>query len=145
MHCKHCGNQIENDSKFCSFCGGKISTIGQAIPTKQPWTQDQPEAILTPTYEKSIPEKFANAFLVIAIIEFGFGLFWNILHEIYRNGNSDIYTKMDVVSKPLSIINSVITVFLCFLFSKKMVHKTLILIISVFILGWGIYVNYLRA
>lgn len=145
MHCKHCGNQIENDSKFCSFCGGKIDPIGQTIPTQQPLTQVQPETILTPTYEKSIPEKFANAFLVIAIIDFGFRLFWNILQEIALNGNSDIYTKMEVVTTPLWIINTVITSFLCFLYSKKKEHKTVILIIGVVILGWGIYTNYLRA
>jgi hypothetical protein len=145
MHCKHCGNQIENDSKFCSFCGGKIDPIGQTIPTQQPLTQVQPETILTPTYEKSIPEQFANAFLVIAIIDFGFRLFWNILQEIARNGNSDIYTKMEVVTTPLWIINTVITSFLCFLYSKKKEHKTVILIIGVVILGWGIYANYLRA
>lgn len=145
MHCKHCGNQIENDSKFCSFCGGKIDPIGQTIPTQQPLTQVQPETIFTPTYEKSIPEKFANAFLVIAIIDFGFRLFWNIIKEIARNGNSDIYTKMEVVTTPLWIINTVITAFLCFLYSKKKEHKTVILIIGVVILGWGIYANYLRA
>lgn len=144
MHCKHCGNQIENDSKFCSFCGGKIDPIGQTIPTQQPLTQVQPETILTPKYEKNIPEKFANAFLVIAIIDFGFRLFWNIINEIDRNGNSEIYSTMEIVTTPLWILNTVITAFLCFLYSKKKKHKTVILIIGVVLLGWGIYANYIR-
>lgn len=24
MHCKHCGSQIHNDSKYCSYCGGQV-------------------------------------------------------------------------------------------------------------------------
>ena len=35
MHCKHCGNQIENDSKFCSFCGGKVESIVQTSSSQQ--------------------------------------------------------------------------------------------------------------
>ncbi len=44
MHCKHCGNQIENDSKFCSFCGGKIEFIEPQQAVTQP-TQ-KPESLL---------------------------------------------------------------------------------------------------
>jgi uncharacterized protein (TIGR02145 family) len=35
MHCKECGNQIENYSKFCSFCGAKQELIGQIYQTQQ--------------------------------------------------------------------------------------------------------------
>lgn len=31
MHCKHCGEEIEKDSKFCSFCGGNIIYIEKII------------------------------------------------------------------------------------------------------------------
>ena len=34
MHCKHCGNQIDNDSKFCIYCGGKnlpLNTMVQEL------------------------------------------------------------------------------------------------------------------
>lgn len=32
MYCSHCGNQIKNDSKFCPYCGGSLSSsdIGSA-------------------------------------------------------------------------------------------------------------------
>jgi|JI6StandDraft_1071083.scaffolds.fasta_scaffold102664_1 hypothetical protein len=29
MYCKTCGNQIDNDSKFCSFCGSKQSDVNK--------------------------------------------------------------------------------------------------------------------
>ena len=27
MYCKHCGNKIADDSKFCQYCGGKIDNV----------------------------------------------------------------------------------------------------------------------
>jgi len=39
MYCKHCGNQIENVSKFCSFCGAKQELIGQVPQTQQSFSQ----------------------------------------------------------------------------------------------------------
>lgn len=39
MYCKHCKNQIENDSKFCSFCGAKQELIGQVLQTQQSFSQ----------------------------------------------------------------------------------------------------------
>jgi uncharacterized RDD family membrane protein YckC len=36
MHCKHCGNKIDEDSRFCSFCGGQVVPIGKTIPTDLP-------------------------------------------------------------------------------------------------------------
>ena len=39
MYCKHCGNQIENDSKFCSFCGEKLELIVQTPQTQQIFSQ----------------------------------------------------------------------------------------------------------
>ena len=35
MHCKHCGKKIEDDSKFCSFCGGKTLSIEENIENVQ--------------------------------------------------------------------------------------------------------------
>ena len=39
MYCKHCGNQIENDSKFCSFCGEKLELLGQISQTLQSFSE----------------------------------------------------------------------------------------------------------
>lgn len=38
MHCKHCGSKIDNDSKFCQSCGGRVEPIEQPMSTEQPVT-----------------------------------------------------------------------------------------------------------
>ena len=146
MHCKHCGNQIENDSKFCSFCGGKIDPIGQVITTPQPSIKVQAEPISTPLYEKSLSDKFVNAFLVIGLTHFGFILFWGILREIAlsKDDGYKIYEQLEPVTTPLSIINSSLTLFFCFLYTKKKEHKTLFLILAICALAWDIYNRYIR-
>ncbi len=146
MHCKHCGNQIENDSKFCSFCGGKIDPIGQTIITNQPVTQVQTETISAPPYEKVISEKFVNAFLVIALADFGFSLFWIVFRIIATTveGGFKIYDQLEPIIKPLQIIESIIVLLLCFLYTKKKEHKTLILILAFCVLAWNIYVTYIK-
>ena len=40
MHCKHCGKQIANDSKFCSFCGGNVESIESLDHPKQETKQN---------------------------------------------------------------------------------------------------------
>lgn len=145
MHCKHCGNQIENDSKFCSFCGGKVEPIGQTFQQpQQPLTQVQPEPILLPQSEKSIVEKITNAFLIIGLVDFGFSLFWIILNLIAFKGNGyEIYSQIEPIIKPLRIINSIVILFLCFLYTKKREHKTLLLIFAACLLALVIYDSYL--
>jgi len=32
MYCRHCGKKIEDDSRFCGFCGTAVLPIGQAAP-----------------------------------------------------------------------------------------------------------------
>lgn len=146
MHCKHCGNQIENDSKFCSFCGGKIDPIRQTIPIQQPLTQIQTEPVITHPNEKSTADKFANAFLVIGLADFGFNLFWTILSIIARlkENGYEIYSQLEPVTKPIGIINSVAVLFLCFLYTKKREHKTLFLILAGCLLAWRIYEQYIK-
>ncbi len=147
MHCKHCGNQIENDSKFCSFCGGKIEPIGQTITTQQPLTQVQLETISTPLNEKSTSDDFTNALLVIGLTDFGFALFWTVLRIITLTTDNGyrINRQLEPVTTLLSIIHACIALFLCFLYTKKKEHKTLFLILTICLLAWYIYDNYLRS
>ena len=89
MHCKHCGNQIENDSKFCSFCGGKINPIDQSISTQQ---QINTESFNKPVIETSKDniQNQANSDigLIIAFaVMVGLRLFWYI-YDLITNGKS---------------------------------------------------------
>lgn len=144
MHCKHCGNQIENDSKFCSFCGGKTEPIEQLVEKQQPLTQTHSPSGFTTNLEKTKSEKFTNAFLIIALVNFGFHLFWNIIQEVANRGDDEIFTRLEIILKPISIINLISVILLCILFTKKKEHKTILLIIGILLLGWGIYINYFR-
>lgn len=148
MHCKHCGNQIENDSKFCSYCGGRLAPIGQQLsPT--PITQNL-TSVQTDTFASSIQQtgssSFINAFLYIALTDFGFSFFWIILQIIARNKEDGykIYEQLEPLTKPLGIINSIVILFLCFLYTKKKEHKTLFLILGICILAWRIYDTYIK-
>lgn len=65
MHCKHCGEKIEKDSKFCSFCGGKITHTEKII---------EPEKTENET-SKIIPEDKKNGNLNSFLIWVGFNTF----------------------------------------------------------------------
>lgn len=144
MHCKHCGTQIENDSKFCSVCGGKIEPIELRIEIQQPANQIHSAPNFTPNSEKTTIEKFANAFLIIGIIDFSFFLFWEVLNKISKDLEPTTYSKLEVVLKPIWLVNICITIILCSLFAKKKEHKSILLILGILMLGWSIYVQYFR-
>ncbi|WP_242653609.1 hypothetical protein [Flavobacterium psychrophilum] len=111
---------------------------------QKPLNQILSTSNITTNFEEPKSEKFTNAFLIIALINFGFILFWNIINQISNKGDNDIYTKMEIILKPLDILNLISITFLCLLFTKKKEHKTILLLIGILLLGWGIYVNYFR-
>lgn len=58
MYCKHCGNQIDDDSLFCNKCGGEQKTVApQPKKVKETPTEEKPKTIdksqITP---RSCPE-----------------------------------------------------------------------------------------
>lgn len=144
MHCKHCGNQIENDSKFCSFCGGKTEPIEQRVEVQQPLNQNVLTSNFTPNSEKTKTEKFTNAFLIIGIIDFTFYFFWEAYWKIVTDLEASTISKLEIILKPIWIINICITIFLCVFFAKKKEHKSILLIIGVLLLGWSIYGQYFK-
>ncbi len=76
MHCKHCGNQIENDSIFCSFCGNKVNNTEQLNPT-------QNEFILKPNTEEKSIEKVKVIFGInLSKKILGIYLLWFLFHLI---------------------------------------------------------------
>lgn len=36
MYCKHCGKKLDNDSKFCQFCGIELKNITES----DPWAEE---------------------------------------------------------------------------------------------------------
>ena len=35
MYCSHCGKELEEGAKFCSYCGEKVGSYSGTFPTKQ--------------------------------------------------------------------------------------------------------------
>src|SRR6185369_8360464 len=50
MHCKHCGKSIDDDSKFCRFCGWVQITSPNVTPATTP-----PAALVEPAHSESDP------------------------------------------------------------------------------------------
>lgn len=61
MYCKHCGKEIENNSKFCQFCGKENDTISIASKDKETcWTCDYCEREFNTKKESDEHEKFCQ-------------------------------------------------------------------------------------
>jgi hypothetical protein len=144
MHCKHCGLQIDDDSKFCTSCGGKVG-VSDGISQSQQFStpiknQTNHLTIDEPKYDFN---KISSAFLVIALVDFGYNLLWTII-SLYARFTEDygVYEKVSPVTKPLVIINTGIVLFLCFLFTKNKGHKTFFLILAICNIIYSIYETY---
>lgn len=140
MHCRHCGNQIENDSKFCSFCGGKIDPIGQTIPTQQPLTQVQNENVLKqsekPSYQSSSND---NGYLIAGIYFFTIQLIWVLFSKFV-----DSWYEYRYVTASINIVFMGMPILFA-LYAKKKEHKTILLIVGLILIGWTVYENFIKS
>ncbi|WP_276979158.1 zinc ribbon domain-containing protein [Flavobacterium filum] len=147
MHCKHCGNQIENDSKFCSFCGGKIEPIGQSIPIQQPISN---EPLNNPVTERprNNSQNHANSdkgLLVAFAVMVGLRLFWFVSDLLNKDKSySDLETYINFVIKPTYVVFWSVPLILA-LFSKRKEQRIILLVISLVIIGWTIYENFIKS
>lgn len=147
MHCKHCGNQIENDSKFCSFCGGKIEPISQSIPIQQ-YTSNEPSNIPVTESPHINTQNLANSdkgLLVAFAVMVGLRLFWFVSDLINKDKSySDLETYINYVIKPSYIVFWSVPLILA-LFSKRKEQRIILLVISLAIIGWTIYENFIKS
>jgi hypothetical protein len=147
MHCKHCGNPIENDSKFCSFCGGKIEQIGQSIPihhlpTNKPIIKPTIETVNYKTQNQANSDK---GLLVAFAVMVGLRLFYIISDFINKDkAYADLEAYINFVIKPSYIVFWSVPLILA-LFSKRKVQRITLLIISLTIIGWTIYENFIKS
>lgn len=140
MHCKHCGNQIENDSKFCSFCGGKIDPIGQTIPTQQPVTQVQNENVFTQS-ERPIHQSSSNdnGYLIAGIYFFTIQLIWVLFSKFV-----DSWYEYRYVTASINIVFMGMPILFA-IYTKKKDHKTILLIVGLILIGWTVYENFIKS
>lgn len=141
MHCKHCGNQIENDSKFCTFCGGKIEPIGQSIPAQQP-TSNKPfnnPVTETPHINTQNLVNSDKGLLVAFTVMVGIRLFWEV-YKLISKGKyySDLEYYIYYAIRASYIVFWSVPLILA-LFSKRKEQRIILLVISLAVLGWTIY------
>jgi sulfatase modifying factor 1 len=67
MFCKNCGNKIDDDSRFCSFCGSKINSIIQNQEAVAPKEEVKQNPVIQPKQQKQSitpkPEIIQNPFI----------------------------------------------------------------------------------
>lgn len=137
MHCKHCGNQIENDSKFCSFCGGKVEPAG----IQQTINQQEPKQGSNNFQNEATPSSSSQddkGYLIGGLVIFGVYLFWVLLWtRLIDNGYAYYYFDKvrDLILSGIPILFSIYT--------RKKEHKVILLIIGLLLVFWSIYQNFI--
>jgi len=137
MHCKHCGNQIDNDSKFCIYCGGKTLPINpceqgiqlqkQNINTENIETViNAPKKINSKNQDKGI--LFSYCILVCIPI-----LFMLIAWNIKDLSGSKQESISDFVLAPLAVLFCSVPLILG-LYSKRKKQKLILSIIGAVII-----------
>ncbi len=140
MHCKHCGNKIDNDSKFCSFCGGKVESIVQTSSSQQNSTNQ------SDNFGNEIIQNQVNnekGLLLAFSVLVGSKLLWMVSDFINKTKTyEEVESYNNFILKPSFIIFWSVPLILAY-FIKRNEIKTILLIISLVILGVAIYDNFI--
>jgi hypothetical protein len=63
MYCRHCGKQVEEDSKFCRLCGGALAAAAEPVKPVQNITvkkQDDENPIGEEPFVEITPEEYRH-------------------------------------------------------------------------------------
>jgi len=80
MFCPNCGQKIDDDSKFCAYCGKSISAIPDSISEPTSYSEPASHPELTPNTEiqdlrnLEMARREANKTIIIGLIWFGIGM-----------------------------------------------------------------------
>ena len=131
MYCRHCGTQIDNDSKFCSSCGKsnqadvvpEIKTQGQPIQQNVSYPQNRPAQ----------DEKQDLGLVLIAL----FSIFHLIVWQMVTKLNENWYDNKVLVHTLEFLF--VIQWIIMFVFAKKISSRIIIAISGLAIIAFNIY------
>lgn len=97
MYCRHCGNEIEDDSRFCPYCGREVRTVaGTEEATVSTNVPNEQEAEQTPpprkTKRKGVKKLVLAASIVLGLATLGVGIsaFANNAKENKKTNNKTI-------------------------------------------------------
>lgn len=146
MFCKSCGNQIDNDSSFCSYCGVKQSDINK-FPSDNSFTTENSKTFrfrnlkeaLNPNYQNQTQPKYdltyekengATVFGIILLII----SFILVIVAPFKFENENSYDQFTVFISISSLVLRIIIVVFVINISKRQNRKPL---------GWAVLAFFL--
>jgi hypothetical protein len=145
MYCKYCGKTIEDNSRFCSFCGGNQHLLRQTFSSENPSTRELEKS--TQNYRKSntIGLNHPDTGIIIAFyLLVGFRLFWFISDLVNKDKTYDeLKDYNNFIMKPTFVFFWSIPLIMA-IYAKNKDHKLIMLIVSVILIGWTIYLEFIK-
>lgn len=79
MYCRHCGNEIEDDSRFCPYCGEEVKVVGgkeESISSTNVPNEEEAEQVPPPrkTKRKGVKKLVLAASIVLGLATLGVGI-----------------------------------------------------------------------
>ncbi|WP_343691790.1 zinc ribbon domain-containing protein [Chitinophaga sp.] len=131
MHCKHCVNPIDNDSKYCAYCGKQVSPISQFPDEKDLIDNDPVQSDLG----------LIIAFCIMA----GIRICWYVINIIGENSSRDTAILLNkLITKPTLVIFWSVPMVLALSIRYKALSRIL-LVVGAIILGITVYDQLLKA
>lgn len=144
MYCNFCVKVIEDNSNFCSFCGGKVITQESLSYSKKndienPFHKAEPE-LLKKTSKKSLNRD--QGFLFSFLIMVGLRFFWIAMGKMTIG--KDVVQLDYIVKylmKPSYVIFWCVPLLMAF-YVKRMDQKLLMILFGIIALAMSVYENY---
>lgn len=147
MFCRHCGNEIENGSRFCSFCGGLIDNDGQIILFHEP-NPNIPTSVGESNKSNSLIRRdlIKNDFgiLIAFLLMVGLNLFWTIGDLINKADKTQWIDAFFIyIIKPSYVFFWIILIVMAVSSFGKM-QRNILLIIGIGVFGFNLYLIYFK-
>ena len=147
MYCKHCGNQVENDSKFCSFCGGLIDQVGQmSHSTEQnPNLQTSEDVNIgnNSLFRKKLIKNDIGTLIAFGLIV-GLQLFWYINNFLNQTNNTvNIDAFIFYILKPSYVFYWTAPIILALTCFGK-IQRNILFVIGIAMFAFNLYLIYFK-
>jgi hypothetical protein len=137
MYCKNCGKQNDDNNKFCVNCGQALTTDNQSF-FQSSVNRPHPEQHIFDTPEVQRTERADSGFFIIALLmllNIAIWFVWSWATGNRINGHESLYKIVRVFSVFILIAQFVTS----FIFVKKEIYKTIIVIVGLLCAAYYIY------
>jgi len=137
MICNQCGMQLYDGANFCPNCGVQFNP--NVYRYQQP--QNFPQGNFP---ENGESDKMQKAIFTLGLVSFCVNVFWIFIGFLQRFIGFNLLGRSGFFYQSLSVLGSVVIVFLSFIFAKKQNHKTILLILFIVLVLFEIYQFFFR-